>query len=240
MCGISLLHLVWAKWVIIGSVNLKTACNSSECPDCSAAVFLSISSCFYWLLHQCVCQNKSSCWFTGFCVACRVYKCLSAEQWRDKVNLFEMCISGEWLKVSQFSSFYNHAVLKSHMYLLRLLINMVFIHLSSFYLVIHCKMCPEWLNSKAGWIVQRAVALSDGLPSKAFTVFLDCLYGREVTEEAVWSRDRRILSLDDYDLSVFFLCPVADENALILKYTTLALMQSNLCGHQSVVCDLIG
>lgn len=163
---------------------------------------------------------------------------LSTEQWREKVNLFEMCISGEW--ISQFSSFYNHAVLKSHMYLLRLLINMVFIHLSSFYLVIRCKMCPEWLNSKAGWIVQRAVALSDGLPSKAFTVFLDCLYGREVTEEAVWSRDRRILSLDDYDLSVFFLCPVADENALILKYTTLALMQSNLCGHQSVVCDLIG
>lgn len=233
MCGISLLRLVWAKWVIIGSVNLKTACNSSECPDCSAAVFLSISSCFYWLLHQCVCQNKSSCWFTGFCVACRVYKCLSAEQWREKVNLFEMCISGEW--ISQFSSFYNHAVLKSHMYLLRLLINMVFIHLSSFYLVIRCKMCPEWLNSKAGWIVQRAVALSDGLPSKAFTVFLDCLYGREVTEEAVWSRDRRILSLDDYDLSVFFLCPVADENALILKYTTLALMQSNLCGLWSVI-----
>lgn len=233
MCGISLLHLVWAKWVIIGSVNLKTACNSSECPDCSAAVFLSISSCFYWLLHQCVCQNKSSCWFTGFCVACRVYKCLSTEQWREKVNLFEMCISGEW--ISQFSSFYNHAVLKSHMYLLRLLINMVFIHLSSFYLVIRCKMCPEWLNSKAGWIVQRAVALSDGLPSKAFTVFLDCLYGREVTEEAVWSRDRRILSLDDYDLSVFFLCPVANENALILKYTTLALMQSNLCGLWSVI-----
>lgn len=233
MCGISLLHLVWAKWVIIGSVNLKTACNSSECPDCSAAVFLSISSCFYWLLHQCVCQNKSSCWFTGFCVACRVYKCLSTEQWREKVNLFEMCISGEW--ISQFSSFYNHAVLKSHMYLLRLLINMVFIHVSSFYLVIRCKMCPEWLNSKAGWIVQRAVALSDGLPSKAFTVFLDCLYGREVTEEAVWSRDRRILSLDDYDLSVFFLCPVANENALILKYTTLALMQSNLCGLWSVI-----
>lgn len=228
-----MLRLVWAKWVIIGSVNLKTACNSSECPDCSAAVFLSISSCFYWLLHQCVCQNKSSCWFTGFCVACRVYKCLSTEQWREKVNLFEMCISGEW--ISQFSSFYNHAVLKSHMYLLRLLINMVFIHLSSFYLVIRCKMCPEWLNSKAGWIVQRAVALSDGLPSKAFTVFLDCLYGREVTEEAVWSRDRRILSLDDYDLSVFFLCPVADENALILKYTTLALMQSNLCGLWSVI-----
>lgn len=196
-------------------------------------MFLSISSCFYWLLHQCVCQNKSSCWFTGFCVACRVYKCLSTEQWREKVNLFEMCISGEW--ISQFSSFYNHAVLKSHMYLLRLLINMVFIHLSSFYLVIRCKMCPEWLNSKAGWIVQRAVALSDGLPSKAFTVFLDCLYGREVTEEAVWSRDRRILSLDDYDLSVFFLCPVADENALILKYTTLALMQSNLCGLWSVI-----
>lgn len=196
-------------------------------------MFLSISSCFYWLLHQCVCQNKSSCWFTGFCVACRVYKCLSTEQWREKVNLFEMCISGEW--ISQFSSFYNHAVLKSHMYLLRLLINMVFIHVSSFYLVIRCKMCPEWLNSKAGWIVQRAVALSDGLPSKAFTVFLDCLYGREVTEEAVWSRDRRILSLDDYDLSVFFLCPVADENALILKYTTLALMQSNLCGLWSVI-----
>ena len=115
VCGISLLHSVWAKWVIIGSVNLKTVCNPSECPGCSAAVFLSISSCFYWLLHQSVCQSKSSCWFTGLCVAREVTIVCQTEQWAlEKVNLLEMCISGEWLKATVNSAAFITTLYWSH------------------------------------------------------------------------------------------------------------------------------